>query len=176
MQQTRNISSLILLASLLFSCGDFLRNKSEHFIKGKSEIVFRGIDKSLNGKTAISGYVYSKDMKEFVEQAYLKIGDKNFRTDKNGYFNAIIESGKHTVSTSYIGNTEEKITDLKVEQNTRTIIIFELGLIQFYVTKIIIIFANNSLWNKIRNNKVEKQNCRNLKIKSLKLKFENWNK
>ena len=127
MQQTRNISSLILLASLLFSCGDYLRNKSDHFIKGKSEIVFRGIDKTLNGKTAISGYVYSKDMKEFVEQAYVKIGTQDYITDKNGCFNAIIESGKYTVTTSYIGNTEEKITNLKVEQNTRTIIIFELG-------------------------------------------------
>ena len=127
MQQTRNIFLLILLGSLLFSCGDHRRIKSDHFIKGKSEIVFRGIDKSLNGKTAISGYVYSKDMEEFVEQAFVKIGDKDFKTDKNGYFNAVIDSGKYTVSTSYIGNTEEKITDLKVEQNTRTIIIFELG-------------------------------------------------
>jgi len=127
MRQIRNITSLTLLASLLFSCGDYLRNKSDNFIKGKSEIVFRGIDKSLNGKSAVSGYVYSKDMKEFIEQAYVKIGDKDFKTDKNGYFNAIIESGKYTVSTNYIGNTEEKITDLKVEQNTRTIIIFELG-------------------------------------------------
>jgi uncharacterized membrane protein len=127
MQQTRNIFLLILLASLIFSCGDYRRIKSDHFIKGKSEIVFRGIEKNLNGKTAISGYVYSKDMKEFVEQAFVKIGNQNYITDKNGYFNAIIESGIYTVSTSYVGNTEEKISDLKVEQNTRTIIIFELG-------------------------------------------------
>ena len=66
-------------------------------------------------------------MKEFVEQAFVKIGNQNYITDKNGYFNAIIESGIYTVSTSYVGNTEEKISDLKVVQNTRTIIIFELG-------------------------------------------------
>jgi hypothetical protein len=127
MQQMKNIFLLILLALLLFSCGEYLRTKNHHFIKGKSEIVFKGIEKSLNDKSAISGYVYSKDMEEFVEHAFVKIGDQDYKTDKNGYFNAIVDSGRYTVSTSFIGSSEEKITDLKVEQNTRTIIIFELG-------------------------------------------------
>lgn len=53
-------------------------------------------------KTAISGYVYSKDMKEFVEQAYVKIVDKDLKTDKNGYFNAVIESGRYTAQALFL--------------------------------------------------------------------------
>ena len=123
----RKIITTVLLIIITVGCGDYRKTKSGYVIKGNSKIIFNGIDKSLNEQSAISGFVYSKDSKEFIEQAYVKIGTQQFVTDKNGHFNAIVEPGMYTVSTNFIGNDEEKVTNLKVEKNKRIIIFFELG-------------------------------------------------
>ena len=128
----QRIIILILLVLIMISCGDYRKTECGYTIKGKSEIVFNEIDNSLNEKCLISGYIYSKDMKEFLEQAYVKIGNQEFKTDKNGYFNAKIEPGKYTISTNYIGNNEAKINNLKVEKNHRIILIFKLGTAVIY--------------------------------------------
>ncbi len=123
----RKIILLILIMSIIISCGDYRKTKSGYLIKGNSKIIFNGADKNLNDKSIVSGFVYSKDTKEFIEQAYVKIGTLKFITDKNGYFIANVEPGIYSVSANFIGNCEEKIADLKVEKNKRIIIVFELG-------------------------------------------------
>lgn len=123
----KNILSLIILTIILFGCGDYVRTKRGYIIKGNSKIVFNGVDKQLNNKSIISGFVVSKKTNEFIENAFVKIGTQKIQTDKNGFFITTIEPGIYSVSSNYIGNNEEKINDLKIDKNNRLIIIFELG-------------------------------------------------
>ena len=118
---------IILMCALIISCGDYRQTNSGYKIKGKAEIAFNQIDESLNGKSLVTGYVYSRNIKEFLAGAVVKIGNQECRTDKNGYFSTEIISGKYIISTNYVGHNEESINNVSVEKSHRIILIFKLG-------------------------------------------------
>ena len=124
--------SFALFLIFLISCSPYHKTNDGYTIKGKSRIVFNSIDNSLNSKSVVSGFVYPRDTKEFIEDANVKIGENEFITDKNGFFKALITSGTYTVSTKFVGNKEEVIKKLIVKENHRLIIIFELGTAVIY--------------------------------------------
>ena len=126
------IISLALFLIFLISCNSYHKTKDGYTIKGQTKIVFNSIDKSLNSKSIVSGFVYSRDTKEFIEDANVKIGENQFITDKNGFFKALITPGIYTVSTKFVGNKEEVLKKLIVKENHRLIIIFELGTAVIY--------------------------------------------
>ena len=117
---------------IIFSCGPYRKTKHGYKIKGETELVFNGTDKSLNEKCLVSGFVYSRDTKDFPVSAIVKINEFETKTDKNGYFNLIVEPGIYKISTDYIGNNEEKIVNIELEKNTRLIIMFKLGTVVMY--------------------------------------------
>ena len=123
---------LFIILVITISCGDYRKTNSGYTIKGESKIVFNELDNSLNEQCLISGFVYSKDMKEFLSQAQVKIGNHEYTTDKNGYFSAKVEAGKYTISTKYLGNNESTIKNLNAEKNHRIIVIFKLGTTAMY--------------------------------------------
>jgi hypothetical protein len=124
------ITFLILI--IIVSCGPYRKTKNGYKIKGKTEIIFNGTDKSLNEKCLISGFVHSRDTKDFPISAKVKVGEYETETDENGYFNLIVEPGNYKISTNYIGNNEEKIENVELKKNTRLIIMFELGTVAMY--------------------------------------------
>ena len=121
---------LILLITV--SCGPYRKTKDGYKIKGKTEIVFNGTDNSLDGKCLISGFVYSRDTKDFPISAKVKINEFETETDENGFFKLIVEPGTYNISTNFIGNNEEKIEKVELKMNTRLIILFELGTVAMY--------------------------------------------
>lgn len=114
------------------SCGPYQKTKHGYKIKGKTEIAFNGIDKSLNEKCLISGFVYSRDTKDFPESANIQIGEIKTTTDKNGFFSVILEPGTYNISANFIGNNEGKLKNIELKKNTRLIIMFELGTAALY--------------------------------------------
>ena len=122
----------ILFFVIMVSCGTYRESKHGYKIKGNTEIVFNGKDVRLNGKGLISGFVYSRDMKDFPEKAKVVIGEQETWTDKNGFFRMLIEPGTYDISANYIGNNEEKLEKIKLEKNNRLIILFELGTSALY--------------------------------------------
>jgi hypothetical protein len=124
------LAFLILIITV--SCGPYRKTKHGYKIKGKTEIVFNGTDKSLNEKCLISGFVYSRDTKDFPISAIVKIGEFETETNENGFFNLIVKPGIYNISTNYIGNNEEKIENVELKKNTRLIIMFELGTAAMY--------------------------------------------
>jgi hypothetical protein len=124
------LAFLILIITV--SCGPYRKTKDGYRLKGKTEIVFNGIDKSLKGKCQISGFVYSRDSKYFPISASVKIGKFETETNENGFFNLIIKPGIYNISANYIGDNEEKIEKIELKKNTRLIIMFELGTVAMY--------------------------------------------
>lgn len=122
----KTIITLLVLFTF-FSCGTYLKTKDGYKIRGKSKIVFHGLDKTLNEKSKISGFVYSQDSKEFLISANVKVGKFETTTNENGFFEIIVKSGVYDISTKYLGNTEQKIEGFKLKKNTSVIIVFELG-------------------------------------------------
>lgn len=122
----------ILFLVLIVSCGTYRETKHGYKIKGNTEIIFNGTDENLNGKSLITGFVYSRDTKDFPEKAEVLIGGQKTWTDKNGFFSLIIEPGIYNISTNYIGNNEEKLDRFELKKNKRVIILFELGTSTLY--------------------------------------------
>ncbi|MDZ4147200.1 MAG: carboxypeptidase-like regulatory domain-containing protein [Flavobacteriaceae bacterium] len=121
---------LILIISV--SCRPYRKTKDGYKIKGKTEIIFNGTDNILDGKCLISGFVYSRDTKDFPISAKVKINEFETETDENGFFKLIVEPGTYKISTNFIGNKEEQIENVELKKNTRLIIIFELGTVTMY--------------------------------------------
>lgn len=117
----------LLYLILLVSCNDYMKTSSGYKIKGETKIVFNNFEKALNDKSVISGFVYSKDSKKFLESANLIIGNTGTITNKKGYFEIEVEPGFYDITAAFVGNNTEKVKKVKVEKNKKIIIIFELG-------------------------------------------------
>jgi hypothetical protein len=124
------IGFLILIT--IISCGPYRETKHGYKIKGETKMIFNGIDNSLNEKCVISGFVYSRDTKDFPESANIQIGEIKTTTDQNGFFSVILEPGTYDISANFIGNNEEKLKNIETKKNNRLIIMFELGTSAMY--------------------------------------------
>lgn len=112
---------------MILSCQTYRKTKHGYKISGETKIVFNETDKSLNGESLITGYVYSRDTKKFLGKAEVLIGQKYTLTDKNGFFSLKIKPGVYDIKTNYVGNIEEKLEKFELKKNNRIIVIFELG-------------------------------------------------
>lgn len=89
-------------------------------------MIFNGIDNFLHEKCIISGFVYSRNTKDFPESVNIQIGEIK-TTDKNGFFSVILEPGTYDISVNFIGNNEKKLKNIETRKNNRLIIMFKLG-------------------------------------------------
>jgi len=127
-----NKTFYIFFITMLFSCGTYRETKHGYTIKGSAEIVFDATDKKLNGRSLITGYVYSRSTQDFPENAEILIGMKSTLTDKNGFFSLIVEPGSYDISTNYVGNIKEKLEQIELKKDHRIIVVFQLGTSALY--------------------------------------------
>lgn len=111
---------------LLCSCSKAITSKPYFDIKGNSKILLNVVDYDLKGKSAVSGYIYLKRSKTFAQNATLKIANKEFKTDANGYFTINTEPGEYILLAEYENNNSE-ILQVKLVSDQHLIISFELG-------------------------------------------------
>lgn len=123
---------VVLLLIFIASCGPYRETKNGYRIKGKTEILINKEDQSLDGKSVISGYVYSRDMKLFTVNATVVIGDEKVQTDRNGFFSLEVPPGKYNVMADYMGSNKERLNQLIVQGGTRVVIFFQLGTTAMY--------------------------------------------
>jgi uncharacterized membrane protein len=122
------MKKLIILSiiMLLCSCSKAITSKPYFDIKGNSKILLNVVDYDLKGKSAVSGYIYLKRSKTFAQKATVKIANKEFKTDANGYFTINTEPGEYTLLAEYENNNSE-ILQVKLVNDQHLIISFELG-------------------------------------------------
>ena len=101
-------------------------------IKGEVRTVFNGKDSLLNGQGEISGFVYSRQRKQFSHIAKVTINGNEISVDEKGYFSSKLEPGEYTIVAKSLGDTTETLENVEVERNDRIIIIFELGTAAIY--------------------------------------------
>ena len=125
---------LLALFMLIFisSCGPYRKTKDGYRIKGKTEILINKEDQSLNGKSIISGYVYSRDMKLFAPNATVVIGEEKVFTDQNGFFSLEVQPGNYNITADFMGSNKENINQFLVQGGKRVVILFQLGTSTMY--------------------------------------------
>ena len=122
-----NLIILTLTFLTLSSCGVVQTTKSGYRIKG--EITRTTLtDKQLNGKSKISGLVYSRNDSTFLSSANISI-NKNAGTtsNKQGEFELELSPGTYNIRAAYIGHKDLAVSELKILSNQHVILIFELG-------------------------------------------------
>ena len=116
----------------MLSCGTYRETTHGYKIKGDSKIIFNGNDTSLNGKSVISGYIYSRSLESFTEFGKLLVNQREHTVNQDGYFNIIVNPGTYEIIAKNLGDNEEKLKRVKLDQNTKIIILFELGTTAIY--------------------------------------------
>ena len=113
-----------MLVLVFNGCGT---TKTGNRVKSHTKIIFNKTDLSLISKSIISGFVYSIDTKEFVAYTFVHIGDKIVKTNSDGFFALEVLAGNYDVKATCVGNDDGVIQNLKVDEKSRVIILFELG-------------------------------------------------
>lgn len=116
----------------LCSCATVRTTKHGYSIKGEvSKTVL--LDKNLNGKSKISGMVYSRDSNTFLSSAnVLANSELGTVTNNNGEFELELPAGIYEIHADYVGHSALKISKLELLPNQHVILIFELGTVVIY--------------------------------------------
>ena len=125
--QKINLLIFILSVTVLANCSTVKRTKSGYKVKGKiSQTTL--INQNLNGKSKISGLVYSKKDSTYLSSANI-IVNKNSGTTSNqsGEFQLELSPGSYKIEASYIGHDNLTIPEIKLQPNHHAILIFQLG-------------------------------------------------
>lgn len=115
------------LALTFIGCSPTRHQRSEYDIRTKMEQT-SFYDKRLNGKSKISGLVYSRTDSTFLEEAIV-FYDKSssIPTNDKGEFSIDLAPGKYILTFRYLGHNTYVTKELKLNPNEHLIIHLRLG-------------------------------------------------
>ena len=129
MKDYYKILAVILLITLS-SCHLYRKVRfDDTYIKGTVEITSREINKNLNEKVVLHGYVYSLVDSIPLKGANVWINETKIgvATDENGYFKIETEPRECIIKFSFVGHNEESSKEIILYSNEVILLTARLG-------------------------------------------------